>query len=598
MNMEPQSDAQDVEKPCLDDFCRLCLLRKPLLVPLTSEFNGIMIPEMLWKVSGTLVNALESLPRVLCERCLNKLDLAYNIGREFRKQEERLRSFCWKGALVDELENFQCTEDALKENYSEEVIRKLVPEQIAASSGEEPVRPVGESEIARLDQLDDIIEHDDFIAGDRSDSSLDIIVEELNEGEISLPEDSNSALIVEEEITPVKTEVVLPEDEKSGIGYELLPFTVDKLEQEEWVDSSTEIASGPSSLRITEPEPDDLIDFTSEGSEGCTDLFDFEQVIVDETPLKEDKPKVKRVIKSITNEKGEYVCKLCSKTFTVQKTFLNHVKRHEHVINGTFKCEICFKVFGTKERLIRHNVIHRQNLCCELCGYECRDGYELRAHRMVHRKGLHRCGFCSFHSGTIQELQRHVDSGFCPKNLRSKKSPGRPRSGKSARSKTKVCPYEGCDYSADTYGAMYVHKRAKHLQQHPCGMCGKRFAFANQLRVHEKIHTGEKPFKCDVCSKRFRRMFSYKEHMAIHEGDDTYDCDKCGKTFSRPRYLAAHLSTHSNERQFTCLLCGIQYKTNGELSKHIRSKHEALEYTNGNDLIEEDYDYFEDELCI
>ncbi|XP_053694156.1 zinc finger protein 14 homolog [Sabethes cyaneus] len=594
--MEPRSVGQLAEKATLEDFCRLCLLRKKHLVPLTSDLNGVMIPEMLWKVSGTLINAHENLPPVICERCLTKLDLAYNVGLEFRKQEERLRSFCWKGALIDELEKFQGTEEAAKENYSETVIRKLVPEPIVLETREEPVKSLEVNELAELEQFDDIIEQDGFISGNRPNSSLDIIVEEITEGGDSLAEGSSESLIVQEDVTPVKTEIVLPDDDlldtEDGPDYELLPFAVDQLKQEEWIESSNEATSIQSSLHIT--DPDDLICFSGESS---SDFFDFEQVIVDESK-QVDKKEAKRVVKSVTNENGEYVCGVCSKTFAVQKTFLNHVKRHEHVNKGSFKCEICHKAFGTKERLARHNIVHQQNLRCELCGHECRNGFEMRAHRIVHRKGKHRCGLCGLACESAQQLQSHVDSGTCPRNLLSKKSTGRPSAAKAALLKSNVCPFEGCDYTADTYGAMYVHKRAKHLQQFQCTTCAKKFAFANQLRVHEKIHTGEMPFECKKCPKRFRRMFSYKEHMATHEGADTYSCGKCGKTFSRPRYLAAHMSTHSNTRQFTCSLCGNLYKTKGELNKHVRGKHLMLEYGNENDIIEENYDYFEDELYM
>lgn len=189
-------------------------------------------------------------------------------------------------------------------------------------------------------------------------------------------------------------------------------------------------------------------------------------------------------------------------------------------------------------------------------------------------------------------MKKHITTSKCGKSGHAKASP------KPPVLKDSKCPFEGCDYVAQTYGAMYVHKRTKHQAVHECDICEKKFAFANQLRQHETVHTGEKPYQCDVCSKMFRRLFSYKEHMAIHEGEGRYECGICGKVFARPRYLSAHVVTHSEDRPFECTMCGSNYKTNGELTKHVRAKHESLEYGNGNDLIEEDYNYFEDEIYL
>ncbi|XP_058815053.1 zinc finger protein 37-like [Topomyia yanbarensis] len=571
----------------LDAFCRLCLLKRTVLVPLTSEFNGVMIPEMLWKVSGTLINVLEPLPRVLCERCLTKLDLAYSIAQEFRKQEERLRSFCWKGVLLEELEQFQQSDEASKEKYTEEVIRRLVsalPEQKSVVIEEAPKQ---EEEENKLSQLDDIIETDSFLS-----DHFDMIVEEIHD-EVDLAHDdvSNALSALEEEVL-VKHEVQPVLDERSDADpcYELLPLTVDKLEPEEWIESDNE--TGSNGERFSDKKLNEIINFTSEGSADSQDLIEYEEV---DPAEKQNARNTNR--QTVPDANGQFVCTECPKTFTVRKTFLNHVKRHEHVNQESFKCPKCQKIFGTKERLMRHKSIHEQNLCCDLCGHVCRDGHDMRAHRILHQKGLYRCGLCRFSSDSPAELKVHVDTGSCLDDSCSKKAPGRPPL-RPPILKNSVCPFEGCNYTAETYGAMYVHKRAKHLQQFKCVSCGKRFAFANQLRVHEKLHTGEKPFKCDICSKRFRRMFSYKEHIAIHRGAEAYNCDMCGKVFTRPRYLAAHMLTHSEDRSFECTLCGNRYKTNGELNKHVRSKHESLEYGNGNDLIVEDYDYFEDEFCM
>ncbi|XP_055765717.1 zinc finger protein 205-like isoform X2 [Salvelinus fontinalis] len=52
-----------------------------------------------------------------------------------------------------------------------------------------------------------------------------------------------------------------------------------------------------------------------------------------------------------------------------------------------------------------------------------------------------------------------------------------------------------------------------------CPTCGRRFAKASNVKMHQTVHTKERPFKCKLCHKSFSFLTNLIRHRSVHNGE-------------------------------------------------------------------------------
>ncbi|KAL9703145.1 hypothetical protein quinque_006663 [Culex quinquefasciatus] len=271
-----------------------------------------------------------------------------------------------------------------------------------------------------------------------------------------------------------------------------------------------------------------------------------------------------------------YECKSCGRLFANK----NNLERHHliHTSELPFKCTICGKGFRQSPMYKDHMRLHTGETpyACNGCDQRFSSTSLLRRHKIrdhgqtpghVKVGGLAKprasnnfCRFCLAPFRRHMLLVDHVERFHADQEV-------------------EFFNCQLCDQRFVEKNLFETHVR-HHDKSFQCELCEKRFASLEVLKNHEARHheEGKKGYVCKTCDRTFSHVANLKRHELLHLGIKRFECDFCGKRFAQSNQLHVHRRTHTGERPYTCH-CGKKFADNSTLCKHRKSVCKPLPVT-------------------
>lgn len=263
---------------------------------------------------------------------------------------------------------------------------------------------------------------------------------------------------------------------------------------------------------------------------------------------------------------------------------------HESILRSSNAHSVCEKDFRLKRHLSQHMDVHNASVLplnkvvdmwghiCSVCGKDFRLKKYLSRHMNVHslsNEGIvrlcHTCFVCGKEFPLKRYLSQHMNVHLATQRFN--------------------CSVAGCNATFRVKNSLRRHNEIIHknlARLFSCPSCGRNFSRHQNLEVHKRTHSGEKPYKCLFCDAKSATNYGFRIHMmsqhksqivpgtklcyqqVVAKSNKIYRCKTCGIISATAATLKLHEKSHDSKRPFKCQDCGLMFKLNSHLREHTK----------------------------